>query len=213
MNFFSDDVGGRLKRLRVDYLKLSQREMAEKLGFKRTIIPMIESGKQGASKRLLAALEKTFNVNTSWIMTGEGVIFLVGHDAGSVEEVASKYRHRIGKDLSACGHRVLERFSEGENPGRFGYIGLSGTRLRMHAARDTGLAGTNLYKMIEDDTIWAAMGNVTGWELEILREYLEAGEDRKPEQWMECLRLLRWIEEAVDFVAVELKKERRRASA
>ena len=77
----------RLKELR-KVLKLSQAAFAEKIGLKQSAIGDIESGKNNLNTRNLNAICREFNVNSEWLKTGEGEMFL---PSSSLERLAREY--------------------------------------------------------------------------------------------------------------------------
>lgn len=69
------DVKERFKEIRISN-KLSQKEFAEKLGTSQGVISDIEHGRKGISRNVLLALGTEFNINATWVLTGEGDMFL-----------------------------------------------------------------------------------------------------------------------------------------
>ena len=65
----------RLKRLRKT-LGLSQEEMGKKIGVGKTSISKLESGENNPSERTVLLICTTFNVNETWLRTGEGEMFI-----------------------------------------------------------------------------------------------------------------------------------------
>jgi phage repressor protein C with HTH and peptisase S24 domain len=61
----------RLKSFR-KYLKKKQGEFSESLGLKQGSYSPIESGKGGISYQLLKSLVSTYNLNPTWLVTGQG---------------------------------------------------------------------------------------------------------------------------------------------
>lgn len=72
------DVKERFKEIRISN-KLSQKEFAEKLGTSQGVISDIEHGRKGISRNVLLALGTEFNINATWVLTGEGDMFLPRH--------------------------------------------------------------------------------------------------------------------------------------
>lgn len=64
----------RLKQLR-KILGLSQEEMGKKIGVGKTSISKLESGENNPSERTVLLICTTFNVNETWLRTGEGDMF------------------------------------------------------------------------------------------------------------------------------------------
>lgn len=70
-----EDVAVRLKKLR-NSKGLSQMDFAKKLNITQSVISDIENGRRGISRNVLMALGTQFNVNASWILTGQGDMFM-----------------------------------------------------------------------------------------------------------------------------------------
>lgn len=69
------DAKERFKEIRISN-ELSQKEFAEKLGTSQGVISDIEHGRKGISRNVLLALGTEFNINATWVLTGEGDMFL-----------------------------------------------------------------------------------------------------------------------------------------
>lgn len=69
------DIKERFKEIRISN-ELSQKEFAEKLGTSQGVISDIEHGRKGISRNVLLALGTEFNINATWVLTGEGDMFL-----------------------------------------------------------------------------------------------------------------------------------------
>ena len=69
------DVKERFKEIRISN-ELSQKEFAEKLGTSQGVISDIEHGRKGISRNVLLGLGTEFNINATWVLTGEGDMFL-----------------------------------------------------------------------------------------------------------------------------------------
>lgn len=65
----------RLKELREDHLELTQEEFAKAVGLQRNTISVVENGGRNLSKRSIHIICEKFNVNPTWLETGEGEIF------------------------------------------------------------------------------------------------------------------------------------------
>ena len=72
-------MGGRIKLIRKE-LKLTQDQLAQRLGIGKAALSMIETGKCGLSTRNKNILVQDFNVNPDWLETGEGKMFSVEPD-------------------------------------------------------------------------------------------------------------------------------------
>ena len=78
------EVYERIRILRKNYLKMSQTEFGERLGVSRAIIKNIELNALAKPEQKLSLIKlicKEFNVNESWIMDGEGDMFISSDDA------------------------------------------------------------------------------------------------------------------------------------
>lgn len=65
----------RIKKLRKE-LDLTQQEFADKLSIKRNTVATYETGKSNPSDAAVVLICKTFNVNETWLRTGEGEMFV-----------------------------------------------------------------------------------------------------------------------------------------
>lgn len=65
----------RLKQLRKE-LRLTQQEFADQLGVSRNNIASYETGKSNLGESVIALISRAFNVNETWLRTGEGEMFL-----------------------------------------------------------------------------------------------------------------------------------------
>lgn len=202
------EIGKRLRHFRTEVLKVTQAEFAKRLNCAQSLVPMTEKGTQGASRDYLLRVHQEFGASIEWLMTGIGAPLDDGMSSGNLSEAAKFSSGIIRKHdrllSSNVGRLIVAPLLNGPSPvGRFGYVGLTGTKLRLHAARDPRLEGTNFYHLIEDDALWAGLGNPTGIMIEILREYLEAGDDRSVAQWLECFRLLQWTYNCLEALGGE----------
>lgn len=186
--------GSRLLHVRKKILRITQDELAEKIGVTRSLIPMMEKDKQGVSRATAEKLYAQFGVSIRWLLTGDGEP-MEDTGAGPPKDEIVIAEDKKSYSMSTDGLRLFndpKLYRDGKGKGRFGYVGLSGTKLRMHAARDKAIAGSRLYHLAEDDQLWFVAGEPIGWEFEVLREYFDFGKDRELSEWMECLRFARW---------------------
>ena len=65
----------RIKYLRKDVLKLSQKEFSVKLGLSENYVWMIEKGKREPSDRTVSDICRLFSVREDWLRTGDGEMF------------------------------------------------------------------------------------------------------------------------------------------
>jgi transcriptional regulator with XRE-family HTH domain len=68
------NAGSRLKIIRQN-LNMTQKEFAEKLGFKWYKIKDMESNKQKTTYEIAKSIEKKFSINPDWLLTGEGEMY------------------------------------------------------------------------------------------------------------------------------------------
>lgn len=61
-------IGIRIKEIRVDMLKMSQREFAEALDAKKTMISLYENGKRNPSRETVEKISRLSNVSADYIM-------------------------------------------------------------------------------------------------------------------------------------------------
>lgn len=69
-------MNNRLIRLRKDFLKITQAEMAEKLNLSRAAICNYENGTRTVGERTLADICRVFDVNENWLRYGKGEPFV-----------------------------------------------------------------------------------------------------------------------------------------
>lgn len=56
-------------------LGVNQEEFAKRIGVSRNFISLVETGKRNLSDRTISDICREFNVNETWIRTGEGEMF------------------------------------------------------------------------------------------------------------------------------------------
>ena len=64
-------LGERIKQIRKEK-GLTQQALGDRIGVKQNTIALIESGKRNTSDQLLISICREFNVNETWLRTGEG---------------------------------------------------------------------------------------------------------------------------------------------
>lgn len=171
--------------------------MSAKIGVSRSLVPTMEKDKQGVSKATAEKLYATWGVNMTWLLTGDGEPLgeppeNLPQEQIVINEKEKSYDKSIGDWMLFTNPSF---YLDAKNPGRFGYVKLTGTKLKLHAARDGAIAGTQLFRLIEDDKVWFLAGEPNGWEFEMLRCYFDFGKDRALAEWMGCLRIIRWQRE------------------
>lgn len=65
----------RVKKVRISK-GLSQKDFAKQLEITQSVISDIENERRGISRNVLLALGTKFNINATWVLTGEGEMFL-----------------------------------------------------------------------------------------------------------------------------------------
>lgn len=70
------NISERVRFLRKEQLHLTQEALGEPLGLTRANIANIEAGRVAVTERVVLALCEKFNVNETWLRTGEGEIFI-----------------------------------------------------------------------------------------------------------------------------------------
>lgn len=68
-------MNNRIKELRASQ-KLTQDEFGKKIGSARNTIANYETGNRSPSNTVIVAMCKEFNVNETWLRTGEGEMFI-----------------------------------------------------------------------------------------------------------------------------------------
>ncbi len=81
---FSADFASRLKAIRKK-LKLTQQGLADSLSEKQTKIKDIETSKQRVSPEFAYKVEKLYNIDFKWLLTGEGDMFRGKMDEDYIE--------------------------------------------------------------------------------------------------------------------------------
>lgn len=66
----------RVRYLRKELLKLTQQEFSEMLNISRSNMGNIETGKIALTDRVISDICEKYNVNETWLRTGEGEIFI-----------------------------------------------------------------------------------------------------------------------------------------
>lgn len=91
----------RIKQLR-RILDLTQQDFAERIGLKQNSIALIESGKRNISNQAVLSICREFNVNETWLRTGEGEMF---NALSRDEQIA----YRLGAMLAGQGDTIQKR--------------------------------------------------------------------------------------------------------
>jgi transcriptional regulator with XRE-family HTH domain len=188
--------------VRSHYLSMTQERFAREAQIDRTTLAKIEKNARVPTAEFQAALRARFGVSSDWLMTGEGQPFLPQSQADYRKKLGAVPQGTVAKEASATyltegeqAHalRLVASYVHRKDAGRFGYYKLRGSRVRASALQDEMIRrAPNLLAILEDDDYWRAMGDVPGWEFEVLREYLEFG-DRPIEYWYELVRFVRSV--------------------
>jgi len=83
-------LNDRIKKLRKE-LDLTQQEFADKIGMKRNTVANYETNRNEPSNSVITLICKTFNVNETWLRTGEGDMFIES-DNTVLSKLASEYK-------------------------------------------------------------------------------------------------------------------------
>ena len=86
-------MNDRIKKLRRE-LELTQQEFANKIGIKRNTIATYESGRNDPIDAVISLVCREFNVNETWLRTGEGNMFIEVPE----EDEVMKYMALLLKD-------------------------------------------------------------------------------------------------------------------
>lgn len=98
----SDIMKGRIKEVRKT-LKLTQSEFGTRIGVASNTITSYETGTREPSNSVITSICREFNVNRTWLETGEGEMF----DELSTRELAARI---VGQALSTSDEFVINTF-------------------------------------------------------------------------------------------------------
>lgn len=114
----SDFLITRLKQLR-KFLKLSQKSLAQELGITQTAYSMIETGVNPLPDRYIKVVCSLYNVNETWLRTGEGEMFISTPYSKEFSEIFSRllpetqsYLLYMAKELLRTQEKLLEHGQE-----------------------------------------------------------------------------------------------------
>lgn len=110
----------RIKKIRKQK-DLTQQEFAVRIGTTQNVLANYETGRRNPSSSVINNICKTFNVNESWLRTGEGEMFIERtHDeqiatfiGDMLKDEEDSFKRRLISalcDLDDEGWKVLERF-------------------------------------------------------------------------------------------------------
>jgi transcriptional regulator with XRE-family HTH domain len=72
-------------------LKLTQRELAEKISVTTGFVASMEIGDRKVNPRIMKLISSIYNVNLQWLETGEGEMFYANTEK-EIEEIISLYK-------------------------------------------------------------------------------------------------------------------------
>lgn len=101
-------IGERIKILRKN-LGLTQQAFADALGIKQNTVATYEMGRTNISSMALAGIVRVFNVNETWLRTGEGEMFLPKDEA---DELAELFASIMNTEPSSKIRRLAVAFSK-----------------------------------------------------------------------------------------------------
>jgi transcriptional regulator with XRE-family HTH domain len=94
--------------------KLNKRQFADSLGINQSVAGDIELGKREPSRDVLMKLATNYKVNINWLFTGDGAMFITGHEFSKNEEQQSGEDQTAGsiiigkaKEVEHIGHNML----------------------------------------------------------------------------------------------------------
>ena len=79
----------RLKKIRTD-IKLTQKQMSEKIGVTEATVSRMESGKSSITEQTIKMLCNEFNINETWLRTGEGEMYVVSEQDEELAEALAE---------------------------------------------------------------------------------------------------------------------------
>ena len=99
---YSLTLGERIKKVR-KALDLTQQEFADRIGMKRNSIAQVEMGRN-TSEQTIFSICREFNVNETWLRTGEGELFL---QLSRDEEIAAYLGQIMSDDEDSFRRRMI----------------------------------------------------------------------------------------------------------
>ena len=98
----------RIKILREE-LHLSQEKFAERIMLTKNFVSLVETGQRSLSERSISLICEKFNVNETWLRTGEGDMFV---KRSRDEEIAEFMGYLISDDSNPTMKRFIRAFSK-----------------------------------------------------------------------------------------------------
>lgn len=96
-------IGDRIKKVRQEK-HLTQQKFGEQIGLKQNSIAIIESGKRDTSDQTLMAICREFQVNETWLRTGEGEMF---REQTRAEEIDAAVRKMLSGESEEFKKRLI----------------------------------------------------------------------------------------------------------
>lgn len=98
----------RIKILREE-LHLSQEKFAERIMLTKNFVSLVETGQRSLSERSISLICEKFNVNETWLRTGEGEMFV---KRSRDEEIAEFMGYLTSDDSNPTMKRFIKAFSK-----------------------------------------------------------------------------------------------------
>ncbi len=92
--FLGNGIAARLKTVR-ENMGLTQNEFAEKLAVSQTVISRYERGDVKPASEFIISLIQKCNINANWLLTGNGLMFIVQNVSEDVLKVENKEKNTI----------------------------------------------------------------------------------------------------------------------
>lgn len=105
--------GERLKELRKE-LGYTLDKFGEKLGVSKAAISNIERGERSLTSQMLTSICREFNVNESWLRSGEGSMFIELTDEEEIAELVGKILYKESDDFRRRLLYVLAKLDDDE---------------------------------------------------------------------------------------------------
>lgn len=106
-------ISERIKEVR-KALELTQTVFAQRIGLKQNSIALIESGKRNISDQAILSICREFNVNESWLRSGEGSMFIELTDEEEIAELVGKILYKESDDFRRRLLYVLAKLDDDE---------------------------------------------------------------------------------------------------
>lgn len=93
----------RIKKLRKQYLDMTQAAFAERIGIKQNTVAQYETGRNEPTDTVITLICREFNVNETWLRTGTGEMFNPS-PRSALDALAAEYH------LDQNAYAVVEKF-------------------------------------------------------------------------------------------------------